>query len=215
MITADARSRLTAGDLDLLAQAVGGTPDDHELIRTGLDAILDQAEVRRTVLDGRIPGPSPSLFFYVLVRQSLLEHDVDDRLLADYLAALLRDFGTRRRANQIDDVDDEEHHYVVDLLADLARSQGTRHYKVLVHLGNYTLWLTGLFPDRISARCQRRGGPDIGYYETVGRRGFAEASEHHLADWTGLGPIFHLTADRFAEVRAALNRVRQDIRLAA
>ncbi|MGE0443230.1 MAG: hypothetical protein AB7L66_05720 [Gemmatimonadales bacterium] len=215
MITADARSRLTAGDLDLLAHAVGGAPGDHELIRTGLDAILDRAEVRRTLLGGPIPGPSPSLFFYVLVRQSLLEQEVDDRLLADYLAALLRDFGTRRRANQIDDVDDEEHHYVVDLLADLARSRGTRHYKVLVHLGNYTLWLTGLFPDRISARRQRRGGPDIGYYETVGRRGFAEASEHQLAEWTGLGPIFHLTADRFAEVRSALNRVRQDIRLAA
>ena len=217
MIIADARSRLTADDLDLLSRILGGGSDerDRDLVRLGVDAILDRPELRRYLLAGVPPGPSPSLFFYVLVRHALLAEGLDDRQLADYCAALLREFGIRRRANQVGEVDDHEHHYLVDILSDLEHSTGDRHFRVLVHLGNYSLWLTGIFPDRIEARRHRRGGPGVGYYETLGQRGFAEASEHRLAEWTGLDDVLHTTADHFSEVRKALNRVRSEIKLAA
>jgi len=215
MITADARSQLTPHDLTLLSQALGGGADepDRELVRQGLDAVLDRTELRTFLLDGRMPGPSASLFFYVLVRHALVAEGLDDRTLADYCAALLREFGVRGRAHRIDDADDQDHCYLVDLLADLARSDGQRHFKVSVHLGNYALWLTGIFPDRIRARRTNRGGPALAYYEALGQRGYAEASEHHLAEWTGLGPVLGTTAERFTEVRRALNRVRGDLKL--
>ena len=215
MITADARSRLTPGDLALLSQALGGGDDDPdlELIRRGLDQVLDRDELRQYLLDGKMPGPSASLFFYVLVRHALREEGLDDRTLADYCAALLREFGVRNRANRVDDVDDQDHHYLVDILADLGQARRERQFKVCVHLGNYALWLTGIFPDRIHARRAHRGGPTLGYYEALGQRGYAEASEHQLAEWTGLGPVLLTTAERFTEVRRALNRVRSDLKL--
>lgn len=216
MIIADARSRLTPDDLSLLSRALGGGADesDRQLIQQGLDAILDREELRAYLLEGRLPGPSPSLFFYVLVRHALIAEGLDDRLLADYCAALLREFGVRGRAHRIDEVDDQDHHYLVDILADLDASTGQRHFKVCVHLGNYALWLTGIFPDRIRARRSSRGGPALSYYEALGQRGYAEAREHHLAEWTGLGPVLVTTAERFTEVRRALNRVRADLKLA-
>jgi len=217
VIIADARSRLTPDDLDLLCRCVGGSVSegDRELIRAGLDAILDRPELRGYFNAGAMPGPSASLFFYVLVRHALLEEGLDDRTLADYCAAMLREFGVRSRAHQIDRTDDHEHHYLVDILADLSASTGERHFKVCVHLGNYALWLTGIFPDRIRARRIRRGGPDLAYYETLGQRGFAEASEHQLAEWTGLEHVLTVTADHFSGVRKALNRVRSDLKMAA
>lgn len=217
MIRADARSQLTAADLDLLSRSLGGTATerDREMVRLGLDSVLDRPELRAFLLGGLIPGPSPSLFFYVLVRHALLEQGLDDRTMADYHAALLREFGVRRRANQVGQVDDHEHHYLVDILRDLGDSSGERHYRVLVHLGNYALWLTGIFPDRISARQSQRGGPTLDYYEALGQRGFAEAAGHRLAEWTGLESVFHTTADQFANVRRALNLVRRDLKLAA
>jgi hypothetical protein len=214
MITADARSRLTAEDLGLVARCLGAR-GDAELLRYGLDDILDRPELRIYLLDGRMPGPSASLFFYVLVRQALLEQRLDDRSLADYCAALLREFGVRSRAGRPSTHDDADHHYLVDILADLTQSTGERHFKVCVQLGNYSLWLTGIFPDRIRARRARRGGPDLEYYEALGQRGYAEASEHHLAEWAGLDGVLHTTAERFTAVRRALNRVRADLRLAA
>ena len=206
MITADARSRITPEDLELLGSALGAR-GEQRLAEESLDAILDRPEIALFLLSAKLPGPSPSLLFYVLVRHSMLDVGVDDPTVADYFAALLRDFGLRQRANRIDDVDDHDHHYLVDILADRSSSTGDRHFKVCVHLGNYALWLSGLFPDRIAARRVHRGGPGLGYYESLGSRGYAEASEHRLAERTGLDDILRTAAERTRDVRVALNQV--------
>ena len=158
-----------------------------------------------------LPGPSPSLLFYVLVRRSLLDVGVQDRTVADYFAAVVREFGVRHRATQVDDVDDQEHLYLVDILTDLAASSGDRQFKVSVHLGNYALWLSGLFPERIAAQQLRRGGPDVSYYENLGGRGYAGASEHRLAERVGLEEILRTAAERAHEIRVALNQVSQQL----
>jgi hypothetical protein len=206
VITADARSRITPEDLELLGSALG-TRGEQRLAEESLDAILDRPEIAVFLLSAKLPGPSPSLLFYVLVRHSMLDVGVDDPTVADYFAAMLRDFGIRQRATRVDDVDDHDHHYLVDILADHSNSTGDRHFKVCVHLGNYALWMSGLFPDRIAARRVRRGGPGLDYYETLGSRGYAEASEHLLAERTGLDEILRTAAERTRDVRVALNKV--------
>jgi hypothetical protein len=75
----------------------------------------------------------------------------------------------------------------------------------MVHLGEYALWLAGIFPEYIEARRLRRGGPDVPYYEALGRRGYGMASDHVLADVTGLEPVFRTAAERFPTLRGALN----------
>lgn len=206
MITADARSRLTQQDLELVAACLGGS-GAARLPAGSLDAVLERPELPMFLLGASLPGPSPSLLFYVLVRRSFLDAGIDDAEVADYHAALLREFGVRSRATRVDDVDDHEHEYIVDILADLDRATGERVFKVWVHLGNYALWLAGVFPERIAAQRIRRGGPDLSYYDTLGERGFAEASEHRLAGRSGLDDVLRTTAERFREVRTALNRV--------
>ena len=210
MITADARSRITPQDLELLGFGQG--PPGPGLPGT-LDAALDRREVVASLLSAALPGPSPSLLFYVLVRHSFLDVGVLDPTVADYFAAVLREFGVGRRANRVKEVDDQEHHYLVDILADLASSTGERQFLVSVHLGNYALWLSGVFPERIAARQLRRGGPDLSYYETLSERGYAEASEHELAGRTGLDEVLRTAADRVHDVRIALNRVSAQLDL--
>ncbi len=209
MIAADARSRITPNDLDLLASCLGSSSRP-----ASLDAVLDRREVASFLLNTGIPGPSPSLLFYVLVRHSLLDIGVEDPTVADYFAAMLREFGHRGRATRIDDVDDQDHRYLVDILADLSASTGARQFKVSVHLGNYALWVAGIFPERVAAQRIRRGGPDLSYYEDLGGRGYAEASEHRLAERTGLEDVLRTAADRIHDVRVALNQVsaRLDLR---
>ena len=82
-----------------------------------------------------------------------------------------------------------------------------------VHLGNYSLWIAGLFPERIAAQQIRRGGPDISYYESLGGRGYAEASEHQLAERSGLEDVLRTAAERVRDVRLALNRVSAQLHL--
>ena len=71
--------------------------------------------------------PGEVLFFYVLVRHALLEAEVPQAEVADYLAALLLEFGQRDRSNRVAWHDDHSHRYLVDILADLDESTGERN----------------------------------------------------------------------------------------
>jgi hypothetical protein len=206
LIRADARSRITAQDVELLGAGLGLARQP-----ANLDDVLDRPEVAGFLMSARLPGPSPSLLFYVLVRHALLEAGIQDPSISDYFAAVVREFGVRHRSTRIDDVDDHDHHYLVDILADLAASSGERQFKASVHLGNYALWLSGIFPERIAAQRIRRGGPDVSYYESMGGRGYAEASEHRLAEPAGLEEILRTAAERAHEIRVALNRVSDQL----
>lgn len=220
MIQPDARSRLTPDDVALVLTWIdGGRPSPEEvdvrLLEEDLDTVLDRPEVAAGLRAAPMPGPSPSLFFYVAVRHALVARGVTDRRMADYCAALLREFGRGDRAHRIAPVDDHRHEYLVDILSDASSAQGDRQFRVLVHLGNYALWFAGVFPERIAARRDRTGGPDLAYYDTLGGRGFAEASDHWMADRVGLGDVLRVAADRFGALRGALNAVSADLRLRA
>jgi hypothetical protein len=214
MILANTRGRLSANDLQLVVlllsqgSAARRVSTERRLATEGPDAILDSPLLFERLLAVRtMLVPSEALFFYTLVRHALLRADCDDRELADYVAALLLEFGKRDRAWRIDWNDDQQHRYMIDILIDLEATDSDRRFKVLAHLGNYALWLAGLFPDYIAARRVRSGGPDLSYYEQLGARGFGQASDHALADQYGLDGVFRIVAERFPQVRQALNQV--------
>ena len=214
MIRANTRGRLTSADLQLVILLLSrGSAHrraylERRLAAEGPDPLLDAPDLLERLLTVRtMLVPSEALFFYVLVRQALQRAGLDDRELADYLAALLLDFGQRDRACRVDWNDDQRHRYLVDILADLAATEGDRRFRVMVHLGNYALWLAGLFPDYIAARHLRKAGPDVRYYDAMGRRGFGMASDHSLASEYGLVAVLRTASERFPSLRGALNGV--------
>jgi len=102
----------------------------------------------------------------------------------------------------------------LDALDDAVRGAGRdaqRSFFARAHLGNYALWLSGLFPDFVESRRWRRGGPDLDYYEDMGRRGYKLAADHRLAAEHGLAPLFSAAADRFALLRLALNSISDSL----
>jgi len=216
MIVADARTRLTSADLDLVIRCLADLLGDQRaaesrLTSDGLDAGLDDPGLAPRLLAATIPGPSPSLLFYVLARHALVRQGIHEREMADYVAALLREFADRGRAHRPSSHDDCDHHYLVDIVADLSASTGERAFKVAVHLGNYSLWFAGLYPDRVEAQRVRRGGPTLTYYDDLGTRGFAEASDHRLAERTGLAPVFRTAAGHYSDIRRAVNEVSNQL----
>jgi len=218
MILANTRGQLKPNDLQLVllllsrGSATRRALLERRLTQEGPDSLLESPDLPEALLAVRtILVPSPALFFYVMVRHALRTAEVDDRDLADYLASMLLEFGRRERAYQVDWNDDQRHRYMIDILADLELSQGARRFKVMVHLGNYALWLAGLFPDYIAARQLRSGGPDLSYYDSLGRRGFELASDHALADHYNLETVFRSAAERYPEVRGALNDISERV----
>lgn len=214
MILANTRRSLTRDDAQLAARLIADG-DDAELGRLesrladeGIDAILDDPRLPEALLRmGRGALASFRLFAYVTVRDALRRTGEHDRALADYLAAMLVHFSRADHVHRIAQADDEVYGTLVDLLADVDDPDARRSFLVRVHLGNYALWLSGLFPDHIEQRKWRRGGPDLEYYEAMGQRGFELASRHTLATQHGLAPLYANAAARFGLLRLALNSV--------
>lgn len=218
MIVANVRARLTREDahlaLALLAQAGGDAADSGEerLREEGIDALLDDPRLLAALLASRLGAvASLPLFIYVVARHALLQSGEDDRALADYAASILLHFGIRGRSTRVADADDETYDTLAALVDAVNGPDARRTLLVRAHLGNYALWLAGLFPDYIEHRRWRRGAPGIDYYDELGRRGFQLAAEHRLAAEHGLAPLFTRAADRFPVMRLALNRISDSV----
>lgn len=173
----------------------------------GLDALLDEPLAADAIQCRGLLLAPPRMVLYVLIRRAFLERGLDSRMLADYTTALVFEFGRQGRSYRIADHDDKEYHYVVDLLADLVDARGRRAFLLRAHLGNFALWLSGLFPDYIVSRVHRRGGPGLDYYEEMGRTGFRLAAEDPHASHRSLRGLYEDAAETFPVVRRALNLV--------
>ena len=214
MILANIRQQLTRDDAQLALRLVSrGSATAHasaeELLRQrGLDAILDDPRLPEALLQSRQAShASLQLFTYVIVRHALRRVQEHDRGISDYVASILVHFAMRDNAHRISATDDETYDTVAALLADVDHGDATRRFLVGAHLGNYALWLGGMFPDHVEERRTRRGGPDLEYYDEMGQRGFALAAQHRLARQYGMDTLFEAAAERFPRIRAALNDV--------
>jgi hypothetical protein len=116
-------------------------------------------------------------------------------------------FGLRDRANRLSETDDQTYDTLVGVSADVETTDPKRSFLARAHLGNYALWFSGIFPDYIAYHHWRRGGPDLDYYETMGRKGFELAASHRLAGECGMAQLYTAAAEHFAMLRIALNDV--------
>lgn len=214
MILGNVRASLTRNDAQLTLRLIScGSATELEraeetLRAAGIDALLDDPRLLPALLESRLGmNASLPLFCYVVVRRALRGAGEEDRALADYIAAILLHFGARGRAERIAESDDQKYDTVSMLLDEVNGADARRSFLVRQHLGNYALWLSGLFPDLIEQRRWRRGGPDLEYYEDMGRRGFELAADHEIAHEHGLDMLFREVAERFPRLRVALNGV--------
>jgi hypothetical protein len=180
---------------------------EERLREEGFDAILDDPRTHNALLAGRdFSTASPSLVFYLLVRHALLAEGMSDRALADYLAALLLAFGRVTPAQDLAQLT-AEFRYLVDIASAADQSSGHRAFLLRAHLGEFALWLSGMFPDHINSRVQRRGAPGISYYEELGATGYRMAARFTDAERHGMDRVYLECADAFPRLRIALNSI--------
>src|SRR5262249_52407800 len=95
--------------------------------------------------------------------------------------------------------------YFFEMLSALQTADARTSFFIRAHIGNYSLFLSGVFADRIRFRAEARGFPDVKYYDAVGRTNYRAASDHRLAQRYDVAEIFQTLADRFETTRLALN----------
>jgi hypothetical protein len=176
---------------------------------TTLDSMLDSDFVFSKIIDQRtlLLDISPFLLFNVLLRRAVgRARNSTDRKVINYIANLLALFVEADRVHRIQRNDADTYEYIVDMIAAAARSDARRQFLVYSHIGNYTLWLTGLFPHWIEHRRRYKRRPvDVSFFTNSGRAYFERASSHPLAREFNLSDVFLRLAMLFDEYKGALN----------
>lgn len=212
------RAKLSMADLQFVVTALR-RPGERETTLFSLladaqvrDAMLEHPRVLECLLEARTPvAVSPFLYFYLLVRQALKDFEIDDRSVAEYVAGLLVEFGKAGRAYRVHENATKEYHYLIDMMNDLLAANAEQAFHLRSHLGNYTLFLTGLFPTYVYHRTKYHPpAPDFSYYEMVGSNNFRLAAQHAHAERMQLSETLELLGRCFKRVRMALNHVAEN-----
>jgi hypothetical protein len=211
MIRANCRERFTAADFDFVVRTLARSQSDS----VSLVDLLSDSETRDSVLDHpRLvdailsnPGHlriSSQFYFYVLARHVLQQAGINDRKLCDYVGSLLETFSRTSRLLVSDD--NRGRQYISDLLIALKRATPEQAFLLRAHAGNYSLFISGIFHENTHLRSQR-GAPDIKFYEQIGRTNYELVASHETARRCDLEDVFENLADRFHDVRLALNEL--------
>ncbi|MDA0989779.1 MAG: hypothetical protein O3A51_03410 [Verrucomicrobia bacterium] len=212
IVRANCRERLQDRDIEFIVSVMAATVRDRALLVRLLtdaearDLILDEAALLKAIQDRpEWLSISSHLYFYLLARHCLRQHQIDDRGVADYVARLLADFASIDRVTRPLADDRVIADRIVDLLAALDGQNREGRFRIRAHIANYSLFLTGVFPARVEQRRQRRGMPGLAYYEGVGRASYQRASQLDLAGEYELRNVYEQLGRWFREVRLALN----------
>jgi hypothetical protein len=214
VIKPNCRIQFAAQDVEFILTVLGGKIQESDCLTQLLgdeesrDLILDDEALFRALLENRgCLRVSTHFYFYVLVRQVFKRSGIDDRNVADYVAAMLAEFALVERARCVLPGGTEPLDYFFEMLAALQTADDHTSFQLRAHVGNYSLFLSGVFPDRIRVRAERRGFPDLRYYEALGRTQFRAASDHRLAQRYELANILNTLSERFETSRHALNDI--------
>ncbi len=212
VIRANCRVQFTPRDIDFILRVFGSkVKSTRDLLKLlgdehTRDLILDDETLFHAVLENpscvRI---STHFYFYILVRHVFLRAGLSDRMLADYVAEVLAQFSETENTRCRVEGREQPLDYFVDMIAALQKVDETTGFYIRTHIGNHTLWLSGVFPEYIRYRAGRRGAPDLGYYEELGRNSYRVARDHRLARHYELTEIFDMLAECFPATRRALN----------
>jgi hypothetical protein len=217
MVQANCRARFTADDFHFVVRTLARCREE----RVSLVDLLSDAEARDHVLDhpllvdailsglGQL-SISSQFYFYVLARHVLRQVGIHDRKLCDYIASLLETFSRVNRLSTPLIADERGRQYISDMLIALSRATAAQAFLIRAHVGNYSLFVSGIFHENTQRR-SLRGGPDMQFYEEIGRTNYQIVAGHATAKQCELSEIYEELANRFCEVRLALNQLSDQL----
>jgi len=161
-------------------------------------------------MDGSNTPPPLKGFFDRTIRRSFGDLAIRDEAAADYLADLLTRFARTEKLYPLG-LTGARLETVAELLLEIQRvwELETPHFnpaqerELRRHIGDYTLFMTGLFRERVERMSV------TGYYIREGKRAYRFVSEHDRASIRPHAGLFRALADRFEGYAGALTYMRK------
>ena len=214
MVRANCRARFTAADFEFIVRTLARSQTDQVSLVDLLsdvgtrDSVLDHPRLVDAILNhcGHL-RISSQFYFYVLARHVLQQGGIGDRKLCDYVASLLETFSRASQLQISESIGERVEQYIHDILIALTRATPEQAFLLRAHIGNYSLFISGIFHPAVAGQRNMRGGPDLEFYEQVGRTNYQLVASHATARRCELDDVFEGLADQFRDVRLALNQL--------
>ncbi|MFQ6040992.1 MAG: hypothetical protein ACE5PV_09060 [Candidatus Poribacteria bacterium] len=190
-----------------ISRAIQNFPEILESALHSEELFLKIRDKRKLLLD-----ISPFLLFSVFVRRSLVDNRIiGDKKVVNYIANLLSLFVSKDRAYRVARGDQYTHSYITDMIQEAQLVDSRRQFLIYSHIGNYSLFLTGIFPQYIEYRHKYKRRPvDIQFYVDFGKTYYELASENTLAREYELDGVFLRLSMMFEVYKKALNHLSKE-----
>jgi hypothetical protein len=166
----------------------------------------------------RIPADHPlnHLFAELLDRHLVKAAGIDDMPVARYIAGVLVDFTHADRLYRIRDASGRRLEEVGEMLIESNPLLGGRSFfyerEVRKHIGDYTLFLTGLFPESV-ARVHRRKATVDAFIDFMqaGKESYNVVASFDQFEFRDAAPLFRRLSARFELCVFGLNMVKREL----
>ena len=151
--------------------------------------------------------PSLYQFFRHQVSHGFHRHGITEAATVDYVSDILTRFAQIRQLYALQDAGGRPLEYIVDMLETWQQAQGeatrpARGRLILRHLGEYTLFMSGLFRERLKAR------GELDYYLAHGSSAYWRCADYELNP-RQRQVYWHLHSD-FGRISGTLDHMRRE-----
>ena len=166
VIQPNCRMQFTAEDVEFILGVLGPKSADS-LVKLladeeARDLILDDESLFRALLEQRgCLRVSTHFYFYVLVRHVFKRSGIEDRQVADYVAEVLAEYSRIENTRCVVRGKPEPLDYFFEMVAALQQVDDHTGFYIRTHIGNHSLFLSGIFPERIRYRAEYKGAPNL------------------------------------------------------
>ncbi len=131
--------------------------------------------------------------------------------VSNYLANMLAVFVQTSRLYKLEKNDDKQYQYIVDMVEEIRHSDNARKFYIYCHIGNYSLFFTGMFPEYIEYKFKyKKTLIDSRYYIDFGKTYFGLASEHDIARQHELNDTLYSLSEGFEIIIKLLQYMRNE-----
>jgi hypothetical protein len=149
--------------------------------------------------------PTLYQFFRHQLSHGFAAHGLREPATIDYVCEVLARFAHTRSLYEVTDARGRPLEYIVDFLVaafgdDGHRADRARGRSILRHLGEYTLFMSGLFRERLEAR------GELDYYLAQGASAYGQCA--HVEPHPGRRQLFRRVHDNFGGIADTLDDMR-------
>ena len=161
--------------------------------------------------------PLHQLFLELVNQHFSNDVSVRDRAVSQYVARILTDFCEAQNLRKIRDASGRSLDDVGEMLLEADPVFGPapsfdREREVLKHIGDYTLFFTGMFPESINhLRLRRQRLEGFVDFMKAGKESYYIVSKFEQFEYAQAAPLFARLAESFEQCVFGLNMVKNDL----